>query len=342
MPIRFPVFTKEELERFEREFETEAQPIRRIGALVQPFYGTGIVDDLFRDVRGGSELVYSQNYQRAFINRIWQYEGINPCAEMILPIEMQYDEVDLRLDGIFKNAENLQLGKYKGGTTMENSKFNKEDEITIVKSKYEVLIGKIGLIKDIIIDNKETRYGIEFNEDLLLHDMNGKTKKGHGWYVLESEIDVLNKSKLCRMIVKDEDLLKAVKTNTIEHYKIRSNGVLTFLTQNDEKLFVFNKSTSKVLALKCNNELDKQVILHVMESMRFLPGVTLDKDYKWASFTQEESDKLEEKMFHEVTQSVEEIIQKKEPKLPVVDKAKEQHFETEEELYALLGITKKD
>lgn len=275
-------------------------------------------------------------------------QTINPCQEVLNDTLEERRKTELWLNQFI----GLGLLNYKGDDKM--SKFSINDEISIIKSKYEVLIGKEGVIKDIIQSSgEEDRYGIEFTEDLLLHDMNGKAGKGRGWYVYESEIDVINKSKLCRMIVKDEELIHNIKTINGMNvkgvvYNIRTNGALTFLTLGSTKILAFNSSTSKVLLLNCKSEEDKIAILHLMDVKRFLPMITLNDKYEFVLFTQAESDKLEDEMFaikiEKVVEPVIDPVVKDKIKKAIITKpeSKEQFFDDEDALYASLGITKKD
>lgn len=228
--------------------------------------------------------------------------------------------------------------------------FNLEDRVVIIGTPYEVLTDKECIIKDIIKDPNGNRYGVEFEEDLLLHDMNGKAKKGSGWYVREEDIQLASQSKLCRMVMKFQSALDDIKANNkmvIDDigYQIRQNGALTFLTSGEEKIFVFNSNNKKVILNNCDCDEDRVAILHLLEYFRFLPMLTLDNPndddkYVWLSYTKEQSDELEAELYHEHAQSVEP------PTLPDVvtpfdDQPEPQYFETEEELYASLGISRK-
>jgi hypothetical protein len=131
-------------------------------------------------------------------------------------------------------------------------------------------------------------------------------------------------------------------------YNIRKNGALTFLTQGARKVFVYKDGADKPMILNCKSDDDRIVTLHLMEAFRILPMHTIMLPMNSLNpYTQESSDKLEDKMFNEVTQSVEPLtnapgqtikVNLKVPKEADIPTGKT--YQTEEEFYAEMGITK--
>lgn len=262
---------------------------------------------------------------------------VNPCSELILTQKTQRPS---HLERWF-NKE-INSNKYEGGNKM----FNVNDEIVVVKNEYEQFIGKEGVILEVTKSNDgRVTYGVDFKDLTVGHDLDGKCAFGHGWYVLEDEIELLHQSKLCRMVEKSEGIMKAIKSGSeIQaskgNYTIRKNGALTFLTQEGRKVFVYKDGATSPLILNCISEDDRIVTLHLMEAFRILPMYTIQFGLISGipgilTFTQEESDKLEAEMFPvEVP-----VVEVSEPLVEATSTAKVYH--SEEELYAEMGITKK-
>jgi len=57
------------------------------------------------------------------------------------------------------------------------------------------LRGKKGTIREIYVMLDEVRIGIEFDDFIGGHDLNGNAKEGHGWYVNSQKVQPLDELK---------------------------------------------------------------------------------------------------------------------------------------------------
>lgn len=279
----------------------------------------------------------------------------NPCSEILLgePIGLRHIlEEDYRNTFNYITAKQ-NINKLEGGNKMQ---YNLEDEVVIIKQEYDQFIGMEGIVKVVVEpeNGEEPVYGLIINKLKVGHDLGKRCEFGQGWYVKESEIELLNKSKLCRMIEKDEGLLKGLKAcdtlirNDVQ-YNIRKNGALTFLIRvsDGSKVFVYKDGTTSPLILNCTSEDDMIVTLHLMEAFRILPMHTLDGNNKIVKYIQEYSDRVEAEMFPPVVEKVMETPEavkliEEIKELATTPVAESKVYKSEEEIYAELGITKKD
>lgn len=287
------------------------------------------------------------------------YRHINPCAEITLPSNMKgFQPGELVIhdysrcfisptktvpNGFEKwdNSLNKLNQKLEGGTTM----FNKGDEIVVVKNEYEQFMGMEGIIEEVTKSSEgKITYGIVFDKLKVGHDLDGKCSFGQGWYIEEEEIDLMHKSKLCRMIEKNESMITSLKAgsdicqNGVE-YEVRKNGALTFLTEGTRKVFVYKDGAIKPIILNCISEDDRIVTLHLMESFRILPMMTII-DNTLTAYTQEQSDKLEATMFLMATPEAIKLIEEITELATTPITAETKIYKSEDEIYAELGITK--
>lgn len=237
----------------------------------------------------------------------------------------------------WNNWLNHNNKKIEGGRTM----FNVEDRVIVVKNEYEQFIGLEGVVKEI---TKSTRgaitYGIVFDDLKVGHDLDGRCVFGKGWYLEEDEIELANKSKLCRMVEKNEDLLQLLKEGGFNTgYNVRKNGALTFLTRvsDGSKVFVYKDGANKPLILNCISEDDRIVALHLMEAFRILPMHTIVNN-ELTAYNQEANDILEATMFPVEVPVVDPVLESF--KTMVSPETPSKVYQTEEEIYAELGITK--
>ena len=162
--------------------------------------------------------------------------------------------------------------------------FSLKDELIVVKSEYEKLVGIHGVLADVVIEDGKNTYGVIFEDNMYGHDLGGKCEFGKGWYFTEDEIELFNKSKLCRMIEKNEELMNVLKEGGHPNlgtgaYSVRKNGALIFLTCESRKVFVFKDGATKPLIINITCDDDKIVVLHLMELMRIMPMVGILECY---------------------------------------------------------------
>lgn len=220
--------------------------------------------------------------------------------------------------------------------------FNKNDKIIVTSTKYPVFNSQLGEVFEIVQTTDEnnqpiTTFGVLLENNCSGHNLNGSCEFGYGWYFLEDEIELVNQSKLCRMIAKNEDLIQIIKQNpTFVYcdikYQVRKNGALTFLTEGERKIFVFKDYTGKPLILKCKFETDRTVVLHLMDILRIFQLQTINEHFELVSFTKEQSDSLEAQMFPIITET---------PVAEIQETPQTKVYKTEEEIYKEMGITKK-
>lgn len=201
---------------------------------------------------------------------------------------------------------------------------------------HEELVGKTG----IIVNFESNVYGVELDEQLYLHNCGGACKNGHGWFCKESQFDLESSSPFCRLIEKDEELLEQIRKGTIVGIRVKQNGkMIMYIRDDSSKLLVFRDTDRKLLNYKCLNEAEKKLILHICEAKRIKIGYTLDDNYNFIEYSEEE-EKAIIKALEEEVKPIEEILPTPEIKaMPKPEVKKDgDYIESEEELYRMLGI----
>lgn len=207
------------------------------------------------------------------------------------------------------------------------------ERVILNEMAHEELAGKTGTIicveRDVI--------GIELDELLYLHNCNGKCKNGHGWYCQRGHFELEGQSPLCRLILKNDELLKKIRSNELDGINVRHNGKLLIYTKEDgTKLIVIRESDKKILSMTCKDEMDRIVILHIIDSKRVKEGFTLDESYNWVEYSEKEEQKLLKELQSENEQ---EELNVEPPVTAQSDlEAKEEYFETEEEMLKAYGV----
>lgn len=106
---------------------------------------------------------------------------------------------------------------------MEKCKFKVGDKVKVKKNTVTInrrIMGECGTVKEILTCNY---YSVEFDKFVGGHDLNGLSKDGHGWNVVEDALDL-----------------------------VRHQNETIVIYRNDQKVIALDKTTGKKAEAKCN------------------------------------------------------------------------------------------
>jgi len=181
--------------------------------------------------------------------------------------------------------------------------------------------------------------GLKMDEMLFLHDCNGDTEQGHGWYEDCANFEEENVSLICRLMPKDKELMSAIRSHNViavgaERYSKRENASFTFFEKNGDKVIVIKSGITVPVVMNCKCEEDRKFINHVLDLYKVSEGQALtliDGKYIMVAFSTKVADAFEKKLLKPPT--------KKEIISAMDEKGKTVNVTSEAELYASLGIT---
>jgi len=214
--------------------------------------------------------------------------------------------------------------------------------LNIVKGMRVVLNSKahselVGLSATVVsFDGKIA--GLKMDKMLYLHDCNGDTEQGYGWYEAQENVDEECTSLICRLMPRDKELIRCIRSEAIfdvgsNTYSKRENGAFTFFEGAKGKVIVIKSGIPVPVLLSCNNEDDRKLINHVLDTYKVSVGKALtlvDEKYVMVAFTTKESDECEKKFLKPASKKELEKELNKSDTIQVTSEA---------ELYASLGIT---
>lgn len=207
--------------------------------------------------------------------------------------------------------------------------------IVIEGNKNKELDNLKGIIVDIRREKGIKYYGVELENNLYLHDCNGKCEPGHGYYFKENEIKKFNDYKYqCRLTKRNDELFilcsESFEYNGIK-IKLVKHGIIEMIKMDGKiKLAIRNKNN--IVKNSISNDCERYIVLHMLEKFNLLGMQSIDSDYNFYEYSEEKAKEVEARY------ASENVVENTETTNKEIENKKEEYFETEEEVLKSLGI----